>query len=252
MRATEVFDRVATLYKKVRPTYPQAVYGHLTRALGLARFGVAVDVGCGAGQSLAGLMKISDQVIGIEPADGLRGEAQASYPALHIAKGSGEATGLPDASADLITVATAFYWFDKKAALAEVNRVLRRPGVFATYKYDFPRPYGPAGAVAERHLMKHWDAHRSRKLVDYDDTADLMRSSGYFDTVESPIVPYPIDYDAASFAEFMCSTSYVSAFLRTLTNPQEYVERFVAELREVAPGTIKVSFDIFMNIGTRR
>jgi len=67
MQATEVFDRVATLYKKVRPTYPDAVYRELARAAGVERFGTALDVGCGAGQSLAGVRKIAETVIGVEP-----------------------------------------------------------------------------------------------------------------------------------------------------------------------------------------
>ena len=45
--------------------------------------------------------------------------------------GMAEATGLPGASADAVTVAQAFHWFDGPRALAEIDRVLRPGGVLA-------------------------------------------------------------------------------------------------------------------------
>ena len=247
------FNRVAALYSKVRPTYPKEVFEHLLEAGQVKRFPNAVDIGCGAGQSLVGLRQIADHIIGIEPADKLRSEAKQAHPELDIRDGSGEETGLSDDSADVITVATAFYWMDKRKALAEVHRVLRSPGVFATYKYDFPRCIGPADQVLTQHLDKHWDEHRSKRLTDYDNTADLMRESGYFATVTSPVVPYVLSYPSTDgFVEFMCSTSYVSAFLATLDNADAYVERFAEEMRAVHSDKLDVRFDIIMNIGTRR
>jgi SAM-dependent methyltransferase len=50
---------------------------------------------------------------------------------VEVRDGTAEATGLPDASADAVTVAQAFHWFDVPRALAEIHRVLRADGVLA-------------------------------------------------------------------------------------------------------------------------
>jgi SAM-dependent methyltransferase len=248
------FNRVAELYSRVRPTYPDEVYQRLCAAVPVDRFATAVDIGCGSGQSLAGLRAIAGQIIGVEPGDRLRAEARRAYPDAEIRDGTGEATGLPDASADLVTVATAFYWMDKRRVIDEVHRVLRAPGVFATYKYGIPVCVGPAEQVMERHMDTHWQEHRSARLTEYDDTADLMRRSGYFAAVTSPEVPYVLAYPSIEdYVTFLCSTSYVSTFLTTLDKPDEYVARLTDETRAAhGAGPLHVRLDILMNIAVKR
>lgn len=248
------FDRLADLYSRVRPTYPARVYRALLDALGADRVAAAVDLGCGSGQSVAGLLPIADRVVGVEPADRLRAEAEAAYPEAQFLKGSGEAVPVPAASADIVTVANAFYWMDMAAALREVDRVLRRPGVFATYKYDFPRIHDAAADhVLRKQLAQHWDAHRSRRLTDPDPTADLMRASGYFSAVTTPVIPYTLDYDPAGFAGFMSSTSYVSSFLDTVSDPRAWLDRFAAQLRDAAQSErLVVTLVLFLNVGVTR
>jgi SAM-dependent methyltransferase len=252
MTADLRFDPVAKLYARVRPTYPAEVYGHILKASGKARFASGADIGCGGGQSLVGLATIADSVVGVEPAQGLREEAARKYPQWKVLAGTGEHTGLPGGSFDVATIATAFYWMDAKAVFAEMKRILVPGGVFATYKYDFPRAHGAAGPIVEKHLWAHWDAHRSNKLKDADRTADLMRESGLFASVESPMVPYVLDYTVPQFVDFLASTSYVSAFLRTLDAPDAYLDALTRELRAAVGERCPVSFDIFMNVGVLR
>lgn len=252
--ADSTFNRVAELYSRVRPTYPGEVYQRLREAVPVERFATAVDIGCGAGQSLAGLAAIAGHIIGIEPGDRLRAEARRAYPEAEIRDGTGESTGLPDASADLVTVATAFYWMDKRKVLDEVHRVLRAPGVFATYKYGVPVCIGPAEQVMERHMDTHWAEHRSVRLTEYDDTADLMRRCGYFASVTSAEVPYVLTYPTIDdYVTFLCSTSYVSTFLGTLDKPDAYLAGFADETRAAhGDGELQVRFDILMNIAVKR
>ena len=56
---------------------------------------------------------------------------RAIAPPARAVDGIAEAIGLPDASADAVTVAQAFHWFDGPRALAEIHRVLRPGGVLA-------------------------------------------------------------------------------------------------------------------------
>lgn len=248
------FERLAELYSRIRPTYPARVYRALLHALGAERVAVAVDLGCGSGQSVAGLLAVADRVIGVEPADALRAEAVAAYRQATFVKGTGEAIPLPDASASVVTVGNAFYWMDMPTALREVDRVLLRPGAFMTYKYDFPRIHDAAAdRVLRRHLAQHWDDHRSRRLTDRDPTPDLMRASGYFASVTTPVVPYTLDYAARDFASFMSSTSYVSAYLDTVSDRDAYLERFATQLQDAAGGDrLTVTLVLFLNVGVKR
>ncbi|HET9622748.1 MAG TPA: methyltransferase domain-containing protein [Kofleriaceae bacterium] len=248
------FDQWAALYREVRPTYPAAVYRALLAALGVERLALAVDLGAGAGQSVAGLLPIADRVIGVEPSAALRAEAAALYPGARFVAGTGEAMPIETGAASAVTVANAFYWMDMPAALREVDRVLARPGAFMTYKYDFPRVHdSKADRVLRTHLGQHWDAHRSRKLTDHDPTADLMRASGVFAEVTTPVVPYTIAYSARGFAAFMSSTSYVRGYTDGVADRAAYLERFAAELAAAAGSDqLAVTLVLFLNVGVKR
>ena len=67
----------------------------------------------------------------IEPLDEMRTELEAALPDVHAVAGSAEAIPLPDASADVVTSAQAFHWFDHDEALPEIARVLRPGGRLA-------------------------------------------------------------------------------------------------------------------------
>jgi SAM-dependent methyltransferase len=58
--------------------------------------------------------------------------------AVTVTEGSAEATGLPDACADIVTASQAMHWFDPARSLPEIARILRPGGVFAAYDYDWP------------------------------------------------------------------------------------------------------------------
>jgi SAM-dependent methyltransferase len=66
--------------------------------------------------------------VAVEPVAEMRA---AIAPPARTVDGTAEATGLSSASADGVTVAQAFHWFDGPRALAEIHRVLRPGGVLA-------------------------------------------------------------------------------------------------------------------------
>lgn len=249
------FNDIAETYGAVRPVYPDSVYDAILAACqkkGTRKsFAVAADVGCGAGASLEGLQNIADSIIGIEPAPRMRAIAAEKYPDVAMREGSGMETGLEDASVDLVTVATAFHWFERERAIEEFYRILTPGGLFAPYRYDFSVIVGPGHLVLHQHMARYWYKYRAEQLTRYDDTMELMRDSGLYEDVAKSWLPFSVSHTAESFAAFICSTSYASAYMKTLDDPEGYLKAFTEELAEAQPGEFEVAFDIELVTGHR-
>jgi SAM-dependent methyltransferase len=124
------FSGLADTYARYRPGYPPALFDLLVSRCGLDPGSLVVDVGSGTGISARALAQRGVPVVGVEPNADMRAaaEAAASDGPLHYREGRAEATGLPDACADLVLAAQAFHWFEPDAALREFHRILKPRG----------------------------------------------------------------------------------------------------------------------------
>src|SRR5690606_25421860 len=92
-----------------------------------------VDVGAGTG---IWTRMVHDtgvkSVIAVEPNDDMRaiGMADSTRTNIRWMSGSAEKTGLPNESADWLSMASSFHWADFESALREFHRVLRPKGRF--------------------------------------------------------------------------------------------------------------------------
>ncbi len=123
----------ARRYARARPNiHPTAVERFRRFAQIDTRLSLALDVGCGTGQSTVALTEVAEQVIGIDPSvDMLRHAAR--HPNVEYRQSAAEQTPFCDSQFDLITAAQAFHWFDHDAFLAESHRLLRAPGWLLVY-----------------------------------------------------------------------------------------------------------------------
>lgn len=131
MDPTGRFSGLAEIYDRNRPSYPPAALDYLVQHCQLGPAAVVVDVGCGTGISTRQFAQRGWRIIGIEPNADMRRQAeQLSAPATNPSyrAGQAEATGLPDASADLVLAAQAFHWFEPSATLREFHRLLKPAG----------------------------------------------------------------------------------------------------------------------------
>ncbi len=130
------FSGLADIYAKSRPGYPDAALDYIIGRCGLNSASRLVDVGCGTGIATRLFAARGIPVIGVEPNDAMRAKAEAEQtitgqPLPTYLKGTAEATGLSDGSADAVIAAQAFHWFKADAALKEFHRVLRSGGHLA-------------------------------------------------------------------------------------------------------------------------
>ncbi|MBT2531822.1 methyltransferase domain-containing protein [Arthrobacter sp. ISL-48] len=120
----ESFQDGGEHYERVRPAYPEESADWLVPAG--ARD--AVDVGAGTGKFTALLLARGLSVSAVDPSADMLGQLALRYPGVPAIQGTAEATGLPDASFDVVSVAQAWHWCDPLAASSELSRILRAGG----------------------------------------------------------------------------------------------------------------------------
>jgi SAM-dependent methyltransferase len=118
------FASAADVYERARPSYPQDAIDWLAAQTGLGPGRTVVDLGAGTGKLTRLLLPTGARVVAVEPIP----EMRAHIDDAEVLDGTAEAIPLPDASADVVTVAQAFHWFDHERALPEIHRVLRSKG----------------------------------------------------------------------------------------------------------------------------
>ncbi|MFC7457000.1 class I SAM-dependent methyltransferase [Brachybacterium sp. GCM10030267] len=160
------FEEQGGEYDRLRPGYPDPVLEAMLAPVPRPMSGTparAIDLGAGTGKLSWALVARGLDVIAVDTSRAMletalrRGPSAGSGPSspraasptlpaghdvdqvpsaapapdltTHLAPA--EATDLPDASADLVTVAQAWHWFDARAASAEVARLLAPGGVLA-------------------------------------------------------------------------------------------------------------------------
>jgi SAM-dependent methyltransferase len=143
--AVDRFTGFADLYDSVRPRPPDAIGAVLCSYANQSSPRV-VDLGSGTGLSSRWAETWAGSVIGVEPNDDMRTVAKSSAGSVHYRSGFSFATGLPDASADVVIAVQAMHWMEPVSTLAEVARILRPGGVFASFDADWPPVAGLARA----------------------------------------------------------------------------------------------------------
>lgn len=135
----ERFTGFADHYDAYRPSPPEILSRILLEMARADSSATVVDLGCGTGLSTRYWSGKVARVIGIEPTDAMREEAERKGgDGVSYRRGFSHDTGLPDACADLVTCSQALHWMDPQATFEEAKRILRPGGVFAAYDYDWP------------------------------------------------------------------------------------------------------------------
>lgn len=203
------FTGLSEVYDKHRPSYPTAAIDFVVR--GLPEPATAADVGCGTGISTRLLAAKIDRVLGIDPnADMLDQARSVNSEQAHRIEyrlGTGENTGLPDKSVNLVLCAQSFHWFDPGAAMREFHRILKPDGRLALMwnirndRNAFTAGYGEIVHRAQADAVQRGLAIRN------DHVADIT-IGGHFTVIDKRRFPNPQTLDLEGLLGRARSASY--------------------------------------------
>lgn len=125
------FDAKGSIYVKGRPTYPEQIFEYLIKTNVIKEDATVADIGSGTGIFTLQISPFVNKTFAIEPNDDMRDKAELLYKDFSnivSVNGTAEATTLENDCVDLITVAQAFHWFERKSFKLECQRILKENG----------------------------------------------------------------------------------------------------------------------------
>jgi SAM-dependent methyltransferase len=126
------FSGHASDYAAHRPRYPEALYRFLAEQCQAHQ--LAWDCATGNGQAAFSLADYFERVIATD-ASAQQVDAATAHPKITYSVAPAEASGLDDASVDLLTIAQALHWFDLDAFFEEASRVVKPGGLLVAWSY---------------------------------------------------------------------------------------------------------------------
>jgi SAM-dependent methyltransferase len=128
------FETVDALdYEELRSGYaPEAITWVAERG-GIVPGSLVVDLAAGTGQLSRRFVSLGVDVVAIEPAANMRAMLEERLPEVRAVDGTAESIPFDEASIDAVVVGNAFHHFARKAAFAEIRRVLRPGGTLALF-----------------------------------------------------------------------------------------------------------------------
>lgn len=175
LNSTQRFSNRVADYVRYRPDYPVAMLQWLQRTHGVDPQWLVADVGAGTGISSKLLLDGGYRVIAVEPNEPMRRAAEqwlGDNERFRAVDGHATATGLDDASIDLVSVAQAFHWFDQEAARREFQRILKPSGLAAII-WNSRRLVGTPFLEGYEALLKTYGTDYTSVAERYGDEAQM-------------------------------------------------------------------------------
>ena len=225
-----LFDEVAVLYDRVRPSYPEPIFDALLTECGSPRPDV-VEIGPGTGKATAALLERGARVLGVEPGPQLSAFLREKFAGrqLTVLTATFEEAQLPSANCDIVLAATSFHWVREDVRLRKAHAILRPGGLVAVINTvqipsDVDRGYfARSQAIYERYFPDEAET----PLPGDDATPDEFAQIAASDLFAEPLLQrYRWDqrYPTADYADLVRSYS-VSARMHP-----EARESLIAEL----------------------
>jgi len=153
------FGRTAADYGRHRAGFPPAFFDRLA-AMRIVRPGArSLDVGTGTGTLARGLAARGCESTGLDRSTPLMEEAaridREAGISVRYVEAPAEATGLPEASFDLVIAGQCWHWFDRPRAAAEARRLLKPGAHLVIAHFDWIPLPGNIADLTEKLIEKH-------------------------------------------------------------------------------------------------
>lgn len=151
-RLGEVFDEVAQLYDRVRPTYPDELFADLVAVTGLDERSAVLEVGCGTGQATRSLAALGCSVTGVEPGPGMAALARqrlTSFTNVEIETSRFEEWDDHGRRFAVVLAASSWHWVEPSVGWQRAHDVLHPAGWIAVVGHVVVRRPGEPEVYAE-------------------------------------------------------------------------------------------------------
>lgn len=255
------FIGFADVYENSRPTVPAHAIEIITDYLGKTPDTV-VDMGCGTGLSTRAWEDKCGKVIGIEPSEDMLNIAKTkSSGSASFVKAYSDNTGLPDNSADVVFCSQSFHWMNPQDTLSEVDRILKKSGIFAAVDCDWPPVCNANAEIAYMNLFNkvrvieegNKDIRETFHRWDKNKHLKNLIESGYFKYCREIVFDYCEECSIERFLALAQSQGGLQTILRLSPEliEKDYLNFQKAVYRSFSEGINKVSFCYRMRIGIK-
>lgn len=247
------FDQAAEAFRRFRPRYPQVVFDKIMEDFPPPQKR-ALDLGAGTGLSTLPLCSHFNEVIAVEPSKPMAETLGELSPRIQVMSLAAEALAdAPEIQVDLVTVASALYWMNGAVVLEKLGRWLRPGGRLAVFRHGIPVLTGALKQIIDREYSERWDDFRHPRLRDVGYSQRTVRSSDHYEDAEVFSIPNRIYVAAHQLVGFYSSTSYGAAYLRSMSEPQFYLEELEREIKDSVDGEpIAIDFNIELILARRK
>ena len=181
-----------------------------------------MDLGAGTGIVAAHLFSLFRDVIAVEPDGAMLAQLVAQFPRVTVRHNIAEECVQPSGTVNLITIANALHWMDAERVFANAHHWLRRAGVLAVFDRPLPKASPEIDAITMAEFRGPWKPYRDLRLKRDLTWKDKASTALGFRVIEQAKFPNLIPMTPADYIGFWKSTSYGSAYARTLAAPETY------------------------------
>jgi len=239
------FSLQSKYYSQYRPDYPGELYELIFSKV--KHFDRAWDCATGNGQVAKVL---SQHFAKVDATDISEKQLMSAVPAKNIfyQTKAAESTDFEDQSFDLITVGQALHWFDFIDFFAEVDRLLKPGGVFATWGYGLNRINPEVDAIIldfyENILGNYWD--NERNYIDNKYNEIPFPEMNW----EEHFIDHTFQWDLEHFLGYLYSWSAVQKYIQKKDrNPIDIIKLDLS--MKWKKQKLNVVFPIFLRIGVQ-